>query len=63
MVDLWLYYSCSEAMQWTVEKADTKRKLMTVVNVAFFEVSDGFLSGFLVDKFAQSYAVQAPESW
>ena len=30
VVDLGPYCSCSGAMQWTVEKADTKRKLMTI---------------------------------
>ena len=67
--NLGLYCSCSGAMQWTVEKSDTKRKLRTVVNVAkvfhltYLEVSDGFLSRFLVDKVPQSYAVQVLESW
>src|SRR5258706_4144456 len=67
--NLGLYCSCSGAMQWTVEKADTKRKLRTIVNVAkvyhltYLEVSDGFLSRFLVDKVPQSYAVQVLESW
>lgn len=46
--NLRLYCSCSGAMQWTVGKADTKRKLRTIVNVAkvyhltHLEVSDGF---------------------